>query len=320
MSDTAALILLSRLEIQNANAVSGPLSWGFPAPTAFSGFTHALQRQLDGVELGGVGIVCHWFDPQVYRPPGRYTQVFRLARHPYIAGWKKFADKPASFVEEGRSHMTVSLLLEVRTELDEDDREELANELRSRIPAMRLAGGSVRGLKRQPEVLEWPEFVQDQRRQFRKLRYRLLPGFTLVERQDVLAEHLDALRARESSAGPLDALLDLLALHADPELDESTGAVNWRVRSRPGWLVPVPAGYAALSELHEAGSVAGARDMDVPFQFVESLYTVGQWVAPHRLSAVEEMFWYPESDAKTGIYRSTNRFAALQKELSHGKN
>ena len=42
------LLLLPHLRVQNANAISSPLTWGFPAPTAFLGFVHALERRLLG--------------------------------------------------------------------------------------------------------------------------------------------------------------------------------------------------------------------------------------------------------------------------------
>ena len=41
-----AWLLLPNLRVQNANAISGPFSWGFPAPSAFTGFVHALSRKL----------------------------------------------------------------------------------------------------------------------------------------------------------------------------------------------------------------------------------------------------------------------------------
>ena len=44
--EAGGLLILPRLQVQNANAVSGPLTWGFPAPTAFTGFAHALDRRL----------------------------------------------------------------------------------------------------------------------------------------------------------------------------------------------------------------------------------------------------------------------------------
>ena len=40
------LLILPRLRVQNANAISSSHTWGFPAPTALLGFVHALERRL----------------------------------------------------------------------------------------------------------------------------------------------------------------------------------------------------------------------------------------------------------------------------------
>ena len=45
MTEINSLLILPRLRVQAANAVSGPLTWGFPSPTAFTGFAHALERR-----------------------------------------------------------------------------------------------------------------------------------------------------------------------------------------------------------------------------------------------------------------------------------
>jgi len=310
MSEICALIHLDRLRVENANAVSGPMSWGFPAPTAFTGFAHALERHVDGVRLGGVGIVCHRFDPQVDFPAGRWRPGrFRLARHPYIAGWKKFKNEAAAIVEDGRAHLQLSLLIAVLDELDEEERAELAVQVRRHLAGMRLAGGAIHG-QRRVQVHEWPEYADEQREAFRRLRYRLLPGFTLVQRDGLLANHLATLRPDNPDAGPLDAFLDSLALHVTPVTDRETGTVHWRTEGKAGWLVPLPVGYAALAS-HDPGEVVNARDPDTPFRFVESLYTLGEWLSPHRLVHLEQMLWYPEADTSTGLYRCRNDYEHL---------
>ena len=107
-----AVLLLPRLRVQNANAISSPLTWGFPPPSAFTGFAHALQRRLNGqgldLRFGSVGMACHQFEPQTFQPPGRYTQVFNLTRNPLDKDGNTQA-----IVEEGRTHMEVSLLITV---------------------------------------------------------------------------------------------------------------------------------------------------------------------------------------------------------------
>jgi hypothetical protein len=35
MDEPAALVVLPRLQVQHANAISGSICWGFPSPTAF---------------------------------------------------------------------------------------------------------------------------------------------------------------------------------------------------------------------------------------------------------------------------------------------
>ena len=76
-----ALLVLPRLRVQNANAISSPMTWGFPAITAFTGLMTALERRLGpngGIAFYGVGVVCHGFEPQVTR--GGYTRSFHLTR------------------------------------------------------------------------------------------------------------------------------------------------------------------------------------------------------------------------------------------------
>ena len=47
-----ALLLVPHLQVQNANAISSPMTWGFPSITAFVGLMAALER--DANLSGGV--------------------------------------------------------------------------------------------------------------------------------------------------------------------------------------------------------------------------------------------------------------------------
>jgi CRISPR-associated protein Csy2 len=42
---------------------------------------------------------------------------------------------------------------------------------------------------------------------------------------------------------------------------------------------------------------------------VESLYSLGQWIAPHRLSSLEQLLWYGAAEPDTGLYRCVNRYS-----------
>lgn len=331
MSDVFALVLLPHLKVQNANAISGPLTWGFPSPTAFAGFVHALERKFAAElseGLAGVGIICHHFDPQVFQPPGRRTQVFRLTRNPVIAGWKKYEEKVASLVEEGRAHMEISLVIAVKDYRSESDGKYLAEQLHHTAQGMRLAGGSLLHQEGKRYQAQWWPLAGDAEgdaKVFRQLRRRLLPGFALVQRDDLLASHLAELRQVRPESHALDALLDLSRLNIEPVPSQSNDAdrpeqVKWEIRRKPGWLVPLPIGYAGISPLYAPGEVENARDGTTPFRFVESLYSLGQWISPHRLESLNQLLWTQETDADNGIYRCINRYSESLANLKEQQN
>lgn len=315
MTNASALIVLPRLQVQNANAISGPLTWGFPSPTAFAGFVHALERRVtDELDdefkgFGGVGIVCHKFEPQVCKPTGKYTQVFQLARNPLGKD-----GKTSAIVEEGRAHLEVSLVFSVLGYLDEEDSDDLIKKLMIIVHTLRLAGGSLLPQRagNRYKAQYWPlahdKVSQDET--FRNLRRRLLPGFALVQREDYLQTRMTEMQEQDTTVNALDALMDLSRLNIEPEQPNPSkpNEIQWGVRKHPGWLVPVPVGYAAISPLYPAGEVANSRDNETPFQFVENLYSLGEWVSPHRLTTLDQLLWHQQTDVENGIYRCINNY------------
>ena len=319
---TKALLVLPRLRVQNANAISSPMTWGFPAITAFTGLMTALERRLKleaDVSFYGVGVICHGFEPQVTR--GGYTRSFHLTRNPVQQD-----GGTAGIVEEGRVHLDITLVFDVELDaslLGEAERARLAASINDLVAGMRVAGGSVGAPL--PDALRPPPRPQlvlmsgdgeERAQQFRRLSRRWLPGFALVSRDDLLQTRWLELQAIQPGATQLDAWLDLSRLNhravrqqtVDDTTGESVEKVEWVTDARPGWTVPIPVGFAALSPLHAPGDVAGARDPGVPFRFVESVYSIGQWISPHRLHGIDDLLWRPFYDADTGVYRCINGF------------
>ena len=317
-----ALLVLPRLRIQNANAISSPMTWGFPAITAFTGFMTALERRLGpeaGLAFYGVGVICHGFEPQVTH--GGYTRSFHLTRNPVLQD-----GGTAAIVEEGRVHLDITLVFDVALALSqsgEAERAQFAARIGELVAGMRVAGGSVMpalpGTFRsspRPQLMLLSDGEEARPKEFHRLSRRWLPGFALVSRDDLLQARLFELQAAQPGATLLDAWLDLSRLnhratrHETP--DEKTGepleTIEWATDTRPGWTVPIPVGFAPLTALHPPGTVAGARDARVPFQFVESVYSIGQWISPHRLSDVDQLMWRPSHDPATGLYRCINAF------------
>lgn len=319
-----ALLVLPRLRIQNANAISSPLTWGFPSMTAFIGLMQAVERKLPadfGWGFVSAGVVCHDFQAQATR--GGFTHGFHLTRNP--------VDKDgstAAIVEEGRIHLEVTLVFGVQflegfAPGDAAREQRMAAAVGELVAGMRVAGGSVMPLLRRlpagqlaPQLLRFDYSAEEQARHFRAVRRRWLPGFALVARDDLLAEHLAALRQDQPGTSALDAWLDLSRLNYRATIHPATGQgaeqVEWTAQRPPGWIVPIPVGYGALSDLHAAGTVAGARDRETPLRFVESLYSVGQWVSPHRLKAPTDLLWHAHHDPDSGLYRCVNTFSGAR--------
>src|SRR5690625_2548598 len=112
------LIVIPRLRVQNANAISSPLTHGFPAMTAFLGLMWALERKLQkagiDVPMNAIGVVCHDHQEQVTE--GGFVKTFCLTRNPVNK-----AGKTAAIVEEGRIHLEVSLVIGINTESWSDE-------------------------------------------------------------------------------------------------------------------------------------------------------------------------------------------------------
>lgn len=325
-----ALLVLPRLRIQNANAISSPLTHGFPSITAFTGLTWALERKLAQADvplhLHAVGVVCHHHQEQVTQG---YVRSFNLSRNP--------VDKDgstAAIVEEGRIHLELTLVFTVSEKIAagavptlvqgaDAAMQQWADVTGRVLSQMRVAGGSLLPSRAGPgrRVRPWIRVLSDdaQKRteQFREWRRQWLPGFALVGRDDLLAKRLRTLQATDPQTTLLDAWLHAARFNHQPIKPEAGKAQSadgkvlwedpWRERGS-GWLVPIPVGYAALSARHAAGSVLNARDACAPLRFVESVYSMGEWISPHRLTHLEQLLWYAETDEAKGLYRCRNGY------------
>ena len=323
-----AVLVVPRIRVQNANAISSPMTWGFPAITAFTGLMTALERRLGrdaGIALNGIGVICHTFEAQV--TTAGYTKAFHLTRNPVLAN-----DSTAGIVEEGRVHLSLTLVFDALlsdARRGESDRHSLAARVSEELDGMRIAGGSVMPplpsaphQSRRPTLELVPDDGQtdEQYRHFRRLARQWLPGFALVSRDDLLLQRLQTLQQREPHATSFDAWLDLSRWNAravepaDPHDDSQPSEVEWVTERHAGWTVPIPVGFAALTPLHPPGAVSGTRDVHTPFRFVESVWSIGQWVSPHRLKSLHDLVWLPDNDCDSGqpaehaLYRCVNGY------------
>ena len=297
------------------NAISG-LVYGFPSVTHFLGYVHALSLAMGkainpGIKLGGCGIVCHNYQIHAHRRGGWGEFGFSLTRNPLTKD-----GKTPSFNEEGKAHMEVSLVIECDFTCDDFDfntgilaeDKNLFCELVHRLASSkRLAGGIITGMA----PIRFHEIDQEEavaQRNIRRLLFKLLPGFVLRDRCDVLKKHL----SENPELTPFDAMLDFYAFKSRavlPAGDEATkiSKVKWEQVPKPsgGWIVPIQLGYKAISPLYESGNVACVRDPNVPFRFVEPMYGLGEWLGIHRIHDVNSIIWRYSSE--NDLYMCSNK-------------
>ena len=335
MNQPQAILVLPHLRIQNANAIGSPLTHGFPSVTAFTGVMWALERKLAQagmpLQLQGAGVVCHHHQEQVTQG---YVRNFNLTRNP--------VDKDgstAAIVEEGRMHLQITLVLAVSEKRtpgtpaalvqgNQAQLDEWAAQAGHILAGMRVAGGSVLpsrpvpGKRVRPWMAVVPEDPAAAEKEFRQWRRQWLPGFALVGRDDLLAERLQALRTTQPDATLLDAWLHAARFNYAPvvpdgEAPAADGQVKWadpQRRKGSGWVVPIPVGYAALTPSHAPGTVRNARDASVPMRFVESVYALGEWISPHRLTHLAQLLWHAEANEAQGLYRCRNGYHPAKSE------
>lgn len=304
------LLILPHLRVQNANAISSPQTHGFPSITAFMGLMWALERKTNAIGLdlqfNAVGVVAHKHQEQIAQTG--WVGSFALTRNPIGKD-----SKTSAIVEEGRIHLELSLIFAVRSEVlhDTEVAQQTTDQVYQLVSGMRIAGGSVlprldNHRRDNPYILHDDK---DTGEVFAKLKMRLLPGFTLVERPDVLDARFKALSQREPESTRLDAWLSASRINWCWTDETENIAAEWKHDRRDlGWLVPIPLGYGAISDLQPAGTVKRARDNETPFRFVESLYGLGEWISPHRLNRTTQLLWYADSRPDEGLYRCRNDY------------
>jgi len=279
-------LIIPRLKIHNANALSSPYTIGFPAMTAWLGGVHALQRKLnaasfDDLRFTACAVTCHQIDLQTYQGQGDYVHSIVGTGNPL----DKTGERP-SFIEEARCHLNVTLAIEYQgVSMGETD--EFLAAVRQQLTTMKLAGGDILSFKK-PELLKIDGDIE-----LGKLTRKLMPGYVLLERRELMA---DAMRDGQDA---IDAMLDYLTVHHRSQID-AEGHVTWSAeRKTQGWIVPIASGFHGISELDFAEQ---QRDPHTPHRFAESLVTLGEFVMPHRLKRLDDLLWRSRHDAKNNLY------------------
>lgn len=295
----SAYLLLPKIRVQNANALSSLCTIGFPAMTAWMGFAHALERKarlssnLQTVHFSELGVISHKADLQVYKKYGSEQYCIINSLNPNEKKpEKEKSPKKASFIEEPRIHLRVSLLIQC-IGVSKDNEDELTKFVEITLHKMKIAGGDILSFET-PKVY----YMNDEKpEKEKKLLHQLMPGFALIERRRLLET------AESHSSDALDALLSFLTIRHESQ-KENDQRVHWSSHQKEsGWLIPIVVGFQGLSSL---GKVMNQRDSTTQHRFVEPVITLGEFKMPYHFSSIEEIMWHYEYDESEKLYVCKN--------------
>ncbi|WP_157763186.1 type I-F CRISPR-associated protein Csy2 [Acetobacter persici] len=309
MTDATHFIVLPHVSVIGANAISSPITHGFPSITAFAGLMWAMQRklgrtQLSDISLLGVGVVCHRHSEQALPYwAGNGTGMvrsFTQSRNPLNA-----KGEISPIIEEGRTNLELSLVFEVSCPrwlpMPLISIVQELRTMRALLMTMRAAGGvmferpGAPASRSEPWAVPCASDRESNEETFSDLRFALSPGFALVSRHQLFLDNLAKIRSQDEEASAFDVLL--ASCRREWSYCSETG--KWFQSGadvREGWIEPIPVGFASLGRASEPGRLEGVRDPSLRHFFVESVYSLGEWIPPYKISSIEDLIWRPRSE------------------------
>ncbi|MBL4712190.1 MAG: type I-F CRISPR-associated protein Csy2 [Gammaproteobacteria bacterium] len=289
IGDIHKLLLLPHIQVHNANALSSPFTIGFPAMTAWLGFSHALQRKLiaDGFvdfEAEATAVISHDCQLQTHKGVDDFVHSIIGTGNPLDKTGQRSA-----FIEEARCHLNVSLIIRFNG-VSKDQETELLERITHHLNKnLKVAGGDILGFDA-PEPLR---ITEGEDTDLRRLTRKLMPGYVIIERRELMQD------AMQQGQDAIDALLDYLAIHHSCEQDDA-GNVSWTSkRQTAGWIVPIATGFHGITEL---GQAKNQRDLDTVHRFAESIVTLGEFKMPYQIHSLDEILWRYQVDSEKNLY------------------
>lgn len=307
------ILLLSHMKIHGANALSSPISAGVPAISGFLGFVHNLQRHIcaigdyEAIRFSQTAIVLHSAYLKGYRNGMKFA--FALTKNLDVDKSANSAKTPR-ILEEPKVNLDVSLAIRVEhlddvTE-DTQDKKTFSQKAKEIAQCLRLAGGDVVSIDGKPEgwttkKVEGDDAVStfsvSDEESSRRFIARLIPGYALIDRHDLLKKEM------EEGHPILQSFIEGCAIHAVPVV-EGTRLIYHCHRKYPGWIVPISTGFQALGSPAKA---LNQRDPDCMHVFAENIVTLGEFKFVSAFADdIKKMFWRYSYIPEHGLYVCVN--------------
>lgn len=295
-----AYLLLPKIKIINANAINSPYSIGFPAMTAWLGAVHALQRQIQAAGLdvcfAKTAVASHRCELQASSTIGSRRKYIVGTANPLKKNKKTGEFEKPPFIEEGRCHLSVSLLIEI-SGINPDNEKKFLDQVNIKLNKMKIASGDIIEFKK-PEVY-YINMNEKNDEQIRLIKNKLMPGYVIIERRDLVS------KAMKDDTDPMNALLEYVKVTYTADGNDAENPVWLGRKKAPGWIVPMGVGFKGISEL---GKVKNQRDPAVMHRFTESMVTLCEFKMPYRFADLDDMMWQYSADTDKNLYICKNQY------------
>lgn len=275
-------ILVSNLKIEGANAASSNITVGFPAITAWMGMVHAWERKLwqmvpDIIPpvFEAVGISCRKFNLQTYKDKTSWIATIPNRRKPMEYRNSKYSH--AAIIDEPKADMIVDLVLSLK-DYEYQSYNDIVENLPDAIAQSRAVGGYVVST---PDILFMElEDDEDLKEMNRRFTTKMMPGFALINRPDLMEE--------DSS---LDRMLDILSVQTSQITDENGNTyMTPPIQNTSGWIVPIVTGFRRLNE--PTKPIKNERAARFKHCFVEPAISLGEFKMVNQIKNIKHMLWY----------------------------
>ncbi|CCG19559.1 CRISPR associated Cys2 family protein [Taylorella asinigenitalis 14/45] len=293
---TRTFLIIPRVRVINANAMSAPFIIGLPSITSFMGFTHKLQLDIHeeinrDIRFLRTGISIHSFNLRAYKEGSR--NLLSITRNPL----KKDGTSP-SFVEEAKCNFEVSIVIEVSGINCEENITDIISYLNSSLMKYKISSGDLLSFSNPLSDSINVENISEVKGFLKKL----MIGYVLTERKDLIKNRIN----EEKCTNSLDAMLDFLKINIK---DENGNKEFFKIES--GWFVPISVGYHGITPLisNKEGSSLDNNQRDPRFKhvFCESLITLGEFKLPTTLNNIDDFLWkYAYESEKNYFYCTTH--------------
>ncbi|VVH59827.1 CRISPR-associated protein, Csy2 family [uncultured Gammaproteobacteria bacterium] len=298
------VLLIPRIKIHNANALSSPYTIGFPAMSAWLGFMHNLQRKLStdfvDIKFNGVAVSVHEINLHTHKGDSDFNYSIISKRNPLGKG-----GKAPSFIEEARCDLEVSIAIECEN-IDTRESDIFHKKLISILHQSKIASGDVMSFQADRDRLKCFKIIEET--DFKKFLRYLMPGFCLVARQDLMQQ------AMQQGKDGIDAMLEYLKITTEITINEKGEQSKTYSRKEKGWIVPIPLGFQGISDLSLAEDTKNSRDDQTPHRFAESVVSLGEFIMPYRFDNIEQLFWRYKPDIANNLYLYENNFIKKPQE------